>query len=128
MALKKSNESRRQASVLLYTPMKLNNTAVKVNYTYSEPCFFFFFFIATFQSGSTVNRYNILIVMDPMILLDDFPSLGNQLINDYNSILPDFHIACNSIVQSMLDDDTLLFAEQVRLRIRLMYLPSVAEE
>ncbi|KAG0040134.1 Minichromosome maintenance domain-containing protein 2 [Podila clonocystis] len=79
-------------------------------------------------SGSTVNRYNILIVIDPMILLDDFPSLGNQLINDYSALLPDFHVACNGIVQSMLDDDTLLFSEQVRLRIRLQYLPSAAEE
>lgn len=106
--------------------MKLNSMAVKVIFTYSESCLFFV--IAILQSGSTVNRYNILIVIDPMILLDDFPSLGNQLINDYNSILPDFHIACNGILQSMLEDDTLLFSEQVRLRIRLLYLPSVAEE
>ncbi|KAF9309826.1 hypothetical protein BG003_009234 [Podila horticola] len=79
-------------------------------------------------SGSTVNWYNILIVIDPMILLDDFPSLGNQLINDYNSILPDFHVACNGVAQSMLNDGTLLFSEQVRLCIRLQYLPSSAEE
>ncbi|KAG0333885.1 hypothetical protein BG000_008802 [Podila horticola] len=79
-------------------------------------------------SGSTVNWYNILIVIDPMILLDDFPSLGNQLINDYNSILPDFHVACNGVAQSMLNDGTLLFSEQVRLWIRLQYLPSSAEE
>ncbi|KAF9332084.1 Minichromosome maintenance domain-containing protein 2 [Podila minutissima] len=79
-------------------------------------------------SGSTVNRYSVLIVIDPMIILDGFPSLGNQLINDYNSILPDFHVACNGIVQSMLDGDTLLFSEQVRLRIRLQYLPSAAKE
>ncbi|KAF9396188.1 Minichromosome maintenance domain-containing protein 2 [Podila verticillata] len=80
------------------------------------------------KSESTVNRYNILIVVDPMILLDDFPSLGNQLINDYNLILPDFRVACNGILQSMLEDDTLLFSEQVRLQVRLLYLPSVAEE
>ncbi|KAF9299297.1 Minichromosome maintenance domain-containing protein 2 [Mortierella antarctica] len=79
-------------------------------------------------SGSTINRYSILIIIDPMIMLDDFPSLGNQLINDYNSILPDFHVACNGIVQSMLDGDSLLFSEQVRLRIRLQYLPSAAKE
>ncbi|KAG0354634.1 hypothetical protein BG005_006324 [Podila minutissima] len=79
-------------------------------------------------SGSTINRYSVLIIIDPMIMLDDFPSLGNQLINDYNSILPDFHVACNGIVQSMLDGDTLLFSEQVRLRIRLQYLPSAAKE
>ncbi|KAF8943470.1 hypothetical protein BGZ52_011562, partial [Haplosporangium bisporale] len=28
----------------------------------------------------------------------------------------------------MLEDDTLLFSEQVRLQVRLLYLPSVAEE
>ncbi|RHZ75570.1 hypothetical protein Glove_212g135 [Diversispora epigaea] len=75
------------------------------------------------QSKSNINRYNVLLNIDPEILLNFDPELGNEILNNYcdSNIQDDFTKSCLSFI----DSQELLLSEQVRSKIRLIYLPKV---
>ncbi|CAG8823445.1 21677_t:CDS:2, partial [Dentiscutata erythropus] len=64
------------------------------------------------QLKSNINRYDILLHIDPEILLEF----------DY-----DITTGCMAILQSILSSDDILMPEQVRCKIRLEYLPELPE-
>ncbi|KAG0215180.1 Minichromosome maintenance domain-containing protein 2 [Mortierella sp. NVP41] len=81
------------------------------------------------ETGATISRYVIRMSVDPLELLQTCASLGNKLLCDLESIEADAHLVCCQILQQFmsLEDDSLL-SEQVRLCLRLKYLPSSFRE
>ncbi|KAG0327513.1 hypothetical protein BGZ99_007471 [Dissophora globulifera] len=76
------------------------------------------------QTGATIGRYFIRFYIDPIDLLQCCSSLGNDYLNDPDSLSMDFHLVSCQILQQMLGKDGTLLVEQVRLRMRIKYLPS----
>ncbi|CAG8530425.1 3240_t:CDS:2 [Scutellospora calospora] len=81
------------------------------------------------QLKSNINKYDILLYIDPEILLEFDSTLGNDLLNNFitSNIENDITTGCISILQSILGSDNILMAEQVRCKIRLEYLPELPE-
>ncbi|CAG8564261.1 16185_t:CDS:10, partial [Funneliformis mosseae] len=81
------------------------------------------------QLNSNINRYDILLRIDPIILSEFDPTLGYRLLNDFVStyLNEDFTEACLFTLQSTFGPDEILMAEQVRSKIRLEYLPDIPE-
>ncbi|KAF8935918.1 hypothetical protein BGZ58_004726 [Dissophora ornata] len=80
------------------------------------------------QSAATISRYVIRLQIDPTELLQCCSSLGNDFLSDLDSVAPDFHLVCCQILQQMLGEDKTLLSEQVRLSMRIKFLPSVFQE
>ncbi|KAG0374232.1 hypothetical protein BGX24_010662 [Mortierella sp. AD032] len=81
------------------------------------------------ETGGSISRYVIRVNIDPIELLQTCSSLGNQLLCDIESIEPDVHLVCCQILQQFMSlDDHSLLAEQVRLCLRLKYLPPSFQE
>ncbi|KAF9167951.1 hypothetical protein BGX20_011452 [Mortierella sp. AD010] len=76
----------------------------------------------------TITRYTIRLRIDPIELLQFCSGLGNQLLSDLESVKPAFHIVCCQILQQILGDDNAVLADQVRLSLRLLYLPGAFQE
>ena len=66
--------------------------------------------------------------VDPVILLETCSKLGNQFLDDIDSVEPEFHVVCCQLLQFLLGEDSTLLYEQVRLSLRLLYLPAAARE
>ncbi|CAG8687718.1 26067_t:CDS:2, partial [Racocetra persica] len=81
------------------------------------------------QLKSNINRYDILLHIDPEILLEFDSILGNDLLNNFvaSNLEGDITTGCTAIIQSILGSDDILMAEQVRCKIRLEYLPELPE-
>ncbi|CAG8571262.1 38436_t:CDS:10 [Gigaspora margarita] len=81
------------------------------------------------QLKSNINRYDILLHIDPEILLEFDSILGNDLLNNFvpSNIEDDITTSCMAILQSILGSDDILMPEQVRCKIRLEYLPELPE-
>lgn len=81
------------------------------------------------QLKSNINRYDILLRIDPAILLEFGPILGYRLLNNFvaTHLDEDLTEACLFILQSTFGPDEILMAEQVRSKIRLEYLPDLPE-
>ncbi|KAI8600772.1 hypothetical protein EDD21DRAFT_444259 [Dissophora ornata] len=80
------------------------------------------------QESATISRYVIRLQIDPTELLQCCSSLGNDFLSDLDSVAPDFHLVCCQILQQMLGEDKALLSEQVRLSMRIKFLPSVFQE
>ncbi|KAF9904080.1 Minichromosome maintenance domain-containing protein 2 [Linnemannia zychae] len=81
------------------------------------------------ERGTSISRYVIRMNMDPIELLQTCSSLGNQLLCAIESIEPDVHLVCCQILQQFMSlDENPLLAEQVRLCLRLKYLPQSFRE
>ncbi|GBB91940.1 hypothetical protein RclHR1_01940017 [Rhizophagus clarus] len=81
------------------------------------------------QSKSNINRYDIFLQIDPVILLEFDPILGYRLLNNFvgTHLDEDLTEACLFILQSTFGPDEILMAEQVRSKVRLEYLPDLPE-
>ncbi|KAF9133491.1 hypothetical protein BGW39_009681 [Mortierella sp. 14UC] len=76
------------------------------------------------STGASISRYVIRMNVDPIELLQTCSSLGNQFLCDIASVEPDVHLVCCQILQQYMSlDEKFLLAEQVRLCLRLKYLP-----
>ncbi|RIA98997.1 hypothetical protein C1645_556914 [Glomus cerebriforme] len=77
------------------------------------------------QLKSNINRYDISLRIDPVILLEFDPILGDRLLDNFvvTHLDEDFTEACLFILQSTFGPDEILMAEQVRSKIRLEDLP-----
>ncbi|KAF9113604.1 Minichromosome maintenance domain-containing protein 2 [Mortierella sp. AM989] len=80
------------------------------------------------ESKATIPRYVIRLKIDPIELLQLCSSLGNQVLCDLDSVVPTFHIVCCQLLQQIVGEDNILLADQVRVSIRLMYLPDAFKE
>ncbi|KAK3819891.1 MAG: hypothetical protein J3Q66DRAFT_438993 [Benniella sp.] len=80
------------------------------------------------QLSAMISRYVIRLGVDPVELLHYNPGLGNQLLSDLDSVLPDIHLVCCQIMQQRLGEEKALLAEQLRLSIRISHIPSVFQE
>ncbi|KAK3822570.1 MAG: hypothetical protein J3R72DRAFT_497163 [Linnemannia gamsii] len=81
------------------------------------------------ETGGSISRYVIRVNIDPIELLQTCSSLGNQFLCDIESIESDVHLICCQILQQFMSlDDHSLLAEQVRLCLRLKYLPPSFQE
>ncbi|KAF9291566.1 Minichromosome maintenance domain-containing protein 2 [Mortierella alpina] len=81
------------------------------------------------KAKATISRYVIKLNVDPHEVLQACSSLGNQLLSgpvEEAELL--FHTACCQIVQEMLGEENMLLWEQLRIQIRVMYLPSAFQE
>ncbi|KAF9352260.1 hypothetical protein BGX26_009893 [Mortierella sp. AD094] len=76
----------------------------------------------------TTSGYTIRLRIDPIELLQFCSGLGNQLLRDLESVEPAFHIVCCQLLQQIVGDDNILLADQVRLSLRLLYLPGAFQE
>ncbi|CAG8485107.1 8331_t:CDS:10 [Cetraspora pellucida] len=81
------------------------------------------------KSQSNINRYDIILHIDPEILLEFDSILGNDLLNNFvaSNLEGDITTGCTAILQSILGSDDILMAEQVRCKIQLEYLPELPE-
>ncbi|CAG8527718.1 11496_t:CDS:10, partial [Cetraspora pellucida] len=81
------------------------------------------------QLKSNINRYDIILHIDPEILLEFDSILGNDLLNNFvaSNLEGDITTGCTAILQSILGSDDILMAEQVRCKIQLEYLPELPE-
>ncbi|KAF9145780.1 hypothetical protein BGX30_006836 [Mortierella sp. GBA39] len=76
------------------------------------------------ETGGSVSRYVIKITVDPLELLQTCANLGNKLLCDIESIEPDVHLVCCQILQQFMSlGENSLLAEQVRVCLRVKYLP-----
>ncbi|RGB38548.1 hypothetical protein C1646_755610 [Rhizophagus diaphanus] len=81
------------------------------------------------QLKSNINRYDIVLEIDPVILLELDPILGYRFLNNFivTHLDEDLTEACLFILQSTFGHDEILMAEQVRSKVRLEYLPELPE-
>lgn len=62
--------------------------------------------------------------VDPLQLLQTCPVVGTQLLCDIESIEPNVHLVCCQILQQFMSlEEHSLLAEQVRICLRVKYLP-----
>ncbi|KAG0274289.1 hypothetical protein BGZ95_009935 [Linnemannia exigua] len=81
------------------------------------------------ETGGSFSRYVIRVNIDPIELLQTCSSLGNLLLCDIEAIEPDIHLICCQILQQLMSlEDGSLLAEQVRLCLKLKYLPPSFQE
>ncbi|GJJ77003.1 hypothetical protein EMPS_09362 [Entomortierella parvispora] len=80
------------------------------------------------ETGATIPKYVIRVQVDPVILLETCSSLGNQVLDDIGSVEPEFHMICCQLLQFFLGQESILLYEQVRLSLRLSYLPTAAQD
>ncbi|KAI1317395.1 hypothetical protein EDD11_008459 [Mortierella claussenii] len=80
------------------------------------------------ESGAMISRFIIRLHIDPLELLQTCSSLGNQFLTSMESVEPTFQLVCCQVLQEMLGEQNALLAEQVRLYIRLKYLPYAFRE
>ncbi|KAG0057632.1 hypothetical protein BGZ83_007005 [Gryganskiella cystojenkinii] len=80
------------------------------------------------QTGATISKYVICLQIDPVMLLQSCSRLGNQILRDIDAIEPECHVICCQMLQSLLGGENMLMHEQVRLCLRLLYVPTAARE
>ena len=81
------------------------------------------------KTRATISRYVVRLSVDPHELLQVCSGLGNQFLSGPKEDMEHlFHTACCQILQEMLGEENMLLSEQVRVQIRIMYLPSAFQE
>ncbi|KAF9937427.1 hypothetical protein BGZ65_001497 [Modicella reniformis] len=80
------------------------------------------------QMGATISRYAIRLDIDPIELLDFSPTLGNLLLSELDTVIPDIHLVCCQIIQQILREEKTLLTEQVRLNMRVLNIFGILGE
>ncbi|OAQ35960.1 hypothetical protein K457DRAFT_1870113 [Linnemannia elongata AG-77] len=76
------------------------------------------------ETRGSISRYIIRLTIDPLELLQNCATLGNRLLCDLEAIEPNVHLVCCQLLQQFMNlEDHSLLAEQVRVCLRVKYLP-----
>lgn len=71
----------------------------------------------------------VRLTIDPLELLQICATFGNKFLCDIVAIEPDIHVVCCQLLQQFMSlEDNSILAEQVRICLRVKYLPSSFRE